>query len=147
MAPSGIPDVDICRHKAMDLNSADYAWDCRCVDDLVVRIGDKWTMLVLAAVGTERRRFKTLHRDIDGISQRMLTVTLRVLERDGMVIRTVYPEVPPRVEYALSDRGRSLKEALTPFREWELANRQAVQRSRRNFDECVRLSEDRWTVS
>ena len=147
VALSNIPDLNGCRREAINLNSAQDAWDCRCLGDLVIRFGDKWTILVLAALGNEGRRFKALHREVEGISQRMLTVTLRALERDGVVVRTTYPEVPPRVEYELSHRGISLKEALTPFREWVLANTQAIQRSREVYDQHVRLSDDRWTVN
>lgn len=80
--------------------------DCRRVGDILARVGDKWTILLLMAIGDRRMRFGELHRAINGISQRMLTVTLRNLERDGILIRTVYPTIPPRVEYELSDRGR-----------------------------------------
>ncbi|MDB5947443.1 MAG: yybR 1, partial [Ramlibacter sp.] len=86
--------------------------DCRRVGDVLARLGDKWTILVLTAIGDRRMRFGELHRAIDGISQRMLTVTLRNLEHEGILIRTVYPTSPPRVEYELSDRARSLKLAL-----------------------------------
>jgi DNA-binding HxlR family transcriptional regulator len=76
--------------------------DCRRVGDILARVGDKWTILLLMAIGERRMRFGELHRAINGISQRMLTVTLRNLEHDGILIRTVYPTIPPRVEYELS---------------------------------------------
>src|SRR5262245_42988388 len=85
---------------------------CRTIGDVLSLFGDKWTVLLLAALGDNCLRFKELHRAIEGISQRMLTVTLRNLERDGLLVRTVYPTIPPRVEYELSERGRSLKHAL-----------------------------------
>jgi DNA-binding HxlR family transcriptional regulator len=91
--------------------------DCRRAGDILARVGDKWTILLLMVLGDRRMRFTQLHRAINGISQRMLTVTLRNLEHDGILIRTVYPTIPPRVEYELSDRGRSLKVALAPDRE------------------------------
>jgi DNA-binding HxlR family transcriptional regulator len=108
--------------------------DCRPVAQILGRVGDKWTGLLLGALGERRMRFKALHRAVGGISQRMLTVTLRNLERDGLLVRTVYPTVPPRVEYELSDRGRSLKAVLQPIGEWVKANQEAIEASRRRFD-------------
>jgi len=108
--------------------------DCRRIGDILARIGDKWTIMVLTALGDDRRRFGELHRAIDGISQRMLTVTLRHLEQDGIVTRTVYPTIPPRVEYQLSERGRSLKQALTPIGRWVVANRDDIEQSRTDFE-------------
>jgi DNA-binding HxlR family transcriptional regulator len=96
--------------------------DCRRVGDILARVGDKWTILLLMAIGDRRMRFGELHRAINGISQRMLTVTLRKLEHDGILIRTVYPTIPLRVEYELSDRGRSLKLALAPIGKWVMLN-------------------------
>jgi DNA-binding HxlR family transcriptional regulator len=102
--------------------------DCRRIADVLARVGDKWTILVLMAIGERRMRFGELHRAIDGISQRMLTVTLRNLERDGILTRTVYPTIPPRVEYELSDCGRSFKLALAPIRKWVMENRSISKR-------------------
>jgi DNA-binding HxlR family transcriptional regulator len=96
--------------------------NCRRVGDFLARAGDKWTILLLMALGDRRMRFGELHRAINGISQRMLAVTLRNLEHDGVLIRTVYPTIPPRVEYELSDRGRSLKLALVPIGKWVIEN-------------------------
>jgi DNA-binding HxlR family transcriptional regulator len=104
--------------------------DCRRVGDILARVGDKWTILLLMAIGDRRMRFGELHRAIDGISQRMLTVTLRNLEHDGILIRTAYPTIPPRVEYELSDRGRSLKLALAPIGQWVMENRTGIEESR-----------------
>src|SRR3979490_588733 len=92
--------------------------DCRRARDILARVGDKWTILLLMVLGDRRMRFTELHRAINGISERMLTVTLRNLEHDEILIRTVYPTIPPRVEYELSDRGRSLKVALAPIGNW-----------------------------
>lgn len=108
--------------------------DCRRIGDILARIGDKWTILLLMALGDRRMRFKELHRAIDGISQRMLTVTLRNLEHDGVLIRTVYPTIPPRVEYELSERGRSLKKALAPIGRWALENQTDIEESRSRFE-------------
>ncbi len=101
--------------------------DCRRVGDILARVGDKWTILLLMAIGDRRMRFGELHRAINGISQRMLTVTLRNLEHDGILIRTVYPTVPLRVEYELSDRGRSLKLALAPIGKWVMENQTDIE--------------------
>jgi DNA-binding HxlR family transcriptional regulator len=105
--------------------------DCRRVADLLARVGDKWTIPVLMAIGDRRMRFGELHRAINGISQRMLTVTLRNLERDGILTRTVYPTIPPRVEYELSDRGRSFKLALAPIGKWVMEDRPSSKRRER----------------
>lgn len=110
--------------------------DCRRIGHILARVGDKWTILLLAALGEKRMRFNELHRAIDGISQRMLTVTLRHLEEDGLITRTVYPTIPPRVEYELSDRGRSLKRALAPIGEWVLRNKEVIEESQAHFRQC-----------
>jgi DNA-binding HxlR family transcriptional regulator len=104
--------------------------DCRRVGDILARVGDKWTILLLMALGDRRMRFGELQRAINGISQRMLTVTLRHLEHDGILIRTVYPTIPPRVEYEVSDRGRSLKLALAPIGKWVMENQTDIEESR-----------------
>jgi DNA-binding HxlR family transcriptional regulator len=85
--------------------------DCRAVSDVLDRVGDKWSVLVVVMLGDGPKRFNELRRSIASISQRMLTLTLRGLERDGLVTRTVFPTIPPRVDYELTDLGRSL---LTP---------------------------------
>lgn len=107
---------------------------CRPIGELLSRVGDKWTVLLLGVLGDGRMRFKDLHRGISGISQRMLTVTLRNLERDGLLVRTVYPTIPPRVEYELSDLGRSLKVVLGPVAVWVMANQDGIEEARRRFD-------------
>ena len=104
--------------------------DCRRAGDILARLGDKWTILLLMVLGDRRMRFTELHRAINGISQRMLTVTLRNLEHDGILIRTVYPTIPPRVEYELSDRGRSLKVALAPIGNWVMENQNDIEEAR-----------------
>jgi DNA-binding HxlR family transcriptional regulator len=108
--------------------------DCRAVSDVLSRIGDKWTVLVVNLMGKGPKRFNEMKREVGGISQRMLTLTLRGLERDGLVTRSVYPTVPPRVEYALTDLGRSL---LAPVRElgtWALSNHTRIEEARARFD-------------
>src|ERR1700712_3910787 len=109
--------------------------DCRRVGDILARVGDKWTILLLMVLGDRRMRFTELHRAVNGISERMLTVTLRNLEHDGILIRTVYPTIPPRVEYELSDRGRSLKVALAPIGNWVRENQTDIEEARERFRE------------
>ena len=111
------------------------AGDCRRVADILARIGDKWTILILMAISNQRMRFGELHRAVNGISQRMLTVTLRNLEHDGILIRTVYLTIPPRVEYELSDRGRSLKLALAPIGRWVMENQTDIEEARERLRE------------
>src|SRR4051812_24772688 len=82
---------------------------CRMVSSVLARVGDKWSVLVVMSLGQGPKRFNELRRMIDGVSQRMLTLTLRGLERDGLVTRTVFPTIPPRVDYELTDLGRSLQ--------------------------------------
>ncbi|MFM9108393.1 MAG: winged helix-turn-helix transcriptional regulator [Chloroflexota bacterium] len=99
------------------------------------RVGDKWSLLVLAILAKGPQRFMVLLRGIDGISQRMLTLTLRNLERDGLVRRTVYPVIPPHVEYALTPLGASLGEPVSLLAAWAVANHDAIARHRAAFDE------------
>jgi DNA-binding HxlR family transcriptional regulator len=109
--------------------------DCRRARDILARVGDKWTILLLMVLGDRRMRFTELHRTINGISQRMLTVTLRNLEHDGILIRTIYSTIPPRVEYELSDRGRSLKLALAPIGRWVMENQTDIEEARERLRE------------
>jgi DNA-binding HxlR family transcriptional regulator len=108
--------------------------DCRAVSEVLARIGDKWTVLVVNLLGTGPKRFSEIKRQVGGISQRMLTLTLRALERDGLVTRTVHPTVPPSVEYALTELGRSLRVPVQALGEWALANQKAMAEARRRFD-------------
>jgi DNA-binding HxlR family transcriptional regulator len=114
--------------------TAPFSADCRPIAQIFSRIGDKWSILLLNALGEDTMRFGDLHRALPGISQRMLTVTLRNLERDGLLSRTVYPTIPPKVEYCLSMRGRSLRCAVTPFTEWVRDNREDIEQAQRRFD-------------
>jgi DNA-binding HxlR family transcriptional regulator len=98
------------------------------------RIGDRWTVLIVCALGDGDLRFSELRRRIDGISQKMLTQTLRGLERDGLVLRTVYPEVPVRVEYALTDAGRTLLEPLGALQDWAIEHLGEVSTSQVTYD-------------
>jgi DNA-binding HxlR family transcriptional regulator len=97
-------------------------------------IGDKWTILVLTALKAGTQRFTQLRKSIPDISQRMLTVTVRKLERDGFVTRTVTPSIPPRVDYALTDMGTSLVEQLSPLAAWALDHRDPIAKARAIYD-------------
>ena len=107
---------------------------CKAVGSVLSRIGDKWSVLVVMSLGDGTFRFNELKRRIDGISQRMLTLTLRGLERDGLVERTVFPTVPPRVEYALTGLGRSLREPVRALGAWAFEHRGRVESARHAFD-------------
>ncbi|MBI1843544.1 MAG: helix-turn-helix transcriptional regulator [Actinobacteria bacterium] len=107
--------------------------DCP-VRDVLNRVGDKWSVLVLHLLSGGTLRFTELRNAIDGISQRMLTVTLRGLERDGLVTRTVHPVVPPRVDYALTTLGQSLSETIANLVVWAETNRPLIEDARRSYD-------------
>lgn len=107
---------------------------CDAVTDMLSRVGDKWSMQVVMRLGGGSCRFNELRRRVDGISQRMLTRTLRNLERDGLVSRTVTPSVPPRVDYALTPLGRSLWQPVTELAGWVLAHRGQVDMARAEYD-------------
>src|SRR5436305_9656816 len=102
---------------------------------VLTRIADKWTMLVITLLAEEEMlRFSELRRQIEGVSQKMLTQTLRGLERDGLVTRTVYPTVPVTVEYRLTDLGRSLGETVGAIRSWAYANMEEIEGARERYD-------------
>jgi DNA-binding HxlR family transcriptional regulator len=106
---------------------------------LLSRVGDKWTLLVIGILGERTHRFTELASTVPGISRRMLTVTLRALERDGLVERTVFAEVPPRVDYTLTDLGRSLQQVVLTLGDWVLEHQQTIADRRRAFDEPLHL--------
>jgi len=101
---------------------------------LLDRIGDRWTVLVVGALDGGPRRFTEIATAVDGVSQKMLTQTLRSLERDGFVMRTAYPVVPPRVEYELTELGRSLQDPLRALERWAAANMDAVAARQDAYD-------------
>jgi DNA-binding HxlR family transcriptional regulator len=105
---------------------------------VLIRIGDKWSVLVIARLGERGRRFSELLHDIDAISQRMLTVTLRGLERDGLVSRTVHAVVPPRVDYALTPMGKTLLATVTDLARWAERHTKAIESSRTAYDSRMR---------
>jgi DNA-binding HxlR family transcriptional regulator len=104
------------------------------IRDLLDRLADKWSLLVIELLGTGSRRFAELHRDIGQISQRMLTLTLRHLERDGLLTRTVHPVVPPRVDYELTELGQSLLVTIEGLVSWTRAHRDEVASARSRYD-------------
>lgn len=108
--------------------------DCRGVASVLARVGDKWSVLVIMLLGEGPRRFNELKRMVGGISQRMLTLTLRGLERDGLVTRTVFPTVPPRVDYELTDLGRGLSDPVIKLGAWAQQHLPDIDTARKKFD-------------
>lgn len=107
---------------------------CRRISEILSRIGDKWSLLVIRQLGNGPLRFSEIKRSLGSISQKMLTATLRGLERDGFVSRTVFPTVPPRVDYALTPLGCDLLVPVRQLGDWAMANAERIERSRRRFD-------------
>ncbi|HXH52012.1 MAG TPA: helix-turn-helix domain-containing protein [Sphingomicrobium sp.] len=107
---------------------------CRTISALLSRIGDKWTVLVVQTLGAGPKRFNELRREIPSVSQRMLTLTLRNLERDGLVSRTVTLSIPPRVDYELTELGRSLQKPVCALAQWALDNVEAIHAAQDRFD-------------
>ena len=108
--------------------------ECLAVREVLNRVGDKWSVLVVSLLGDGTKRFSELRRMIEGISQRMLTLTLKGLERDGLITRTMYPTVPLRVEYELTKLGRSLLIPITGLGDWAGKNRERIQAAREKYD-------------
>jgi DNA-binding HxlR family transcriptional regulator len=111
--------------------------DCRAVSSILARIGDKWSVLIIVLLGDGSKRFNEIKRMVGGISQRMLTLTLRGLERDGLVKRTQFPTIPPRVDYELTQLGRSLWEAVKPLGQWARGHVTHITRARAAFDKKI----------
>jgi DNA-binding HxlR family transcriptional regulator len=108
---------------------------CEKVSGVLSRIADRWSMRVMGRLRGGPLRFSEIKRGTDGISQRMLTLTLRNLERDGLVKRTVFPAVPPRVEYELTELGRSMLASIDPLGSWTLSHLDAIEAARSDFDQ------------
>lgn len=108
--------------------------DCRGVSGVLARVGDKWSVLIVSRLGARPMRFNEMKREIGGISQRMLTLTLRNLERDGLVTRTVFPTIPPRVDYELTATGRSLLEPVMALGDWARRNAAKIETARAKYD-------------
>ena len=107
--------------------------------EVLNRVGDKWSVLVVGLLGDGPKRFSVLRRAIEGISQRMLTLTLRGLERDGLITRTVEPTIPPKVEYELTDLGRTLLAPVFTLAQWAVDHRTSTHEARRRYDGERRL--------
>ncbi|SEU34969.1 winged helix-turn-helix transcriptional regulator [Nonomuraea wenchangensis] len=125
-------------------------WDVRAdcdVRQILDRVADKWSLLVIALLDRRTMRFSELRRTVDGVSQRMLTVTLRQLERDGLVTRTVYPVVPPRVEYALTPLGMSLHETIKSLVIWTEEHQQEISAARSAYDQQAAEEERRFQIA
>jgi DNA-binding HxlR family transcriptional regulator len=105
--------------------------------EVLDRVGDKWSVMVIVLLGQRTHRFSELHRAIEGISQRMLTLTVRALERDGLVSRTVYASVPPRVDYELTELGQTLLIPLVALADWANTHRADIQAARDRHDRQV----------
>jgi DNA-binding HxlR family transcriptional regulator len=108
--------------------------DCRRVASILARVGDKWSVFVIMMLGDGPKRFNEIKRMVGGISQRMLTLTLRGLERDGLVTRTVFPTIPPRVDYELTELGRGLRQPVEALGRWAIEHRTEIEDARAQFD-------------
>jgi DNA-binding HxlR family transcriptional regulator len=126
------PDITLLSPDPGDHTSEDD--ECRQVLQILTLIGDKWTILVVGQLRDRTLRFGELQRVVTGISQRMLTRTLRQLERDGLLTRTMHPRVPPRVEYALTPLGTTLLESAATLAAWATTHRQEITDRRRRYD-------------
>lgn len=119
----------------MSLTDTSKSSNCSAMSDVLNRIGDKWSVMVVGMLGRNGTlRFNELKRLINGVSQRMLTLTLRNLERDGLVTRTIYPEVPPRVEYSLTELGKTLQGPIAGLWDWSATHHAAIIDARAIYD-------------
>jgi DNA-binding HxlR family transcriptional regulator len=114
--------------------------DCQAVAETLDRIGDKWTVLVVGVLERGPLRYNEVRLAVDGISQRMLTLTLKHLERDGLVTRTMYPTIPPRVDYELTELGKRLMVPLRSLYDWAVKHRPAMLAARKRFADKERLA-------
>lgn len=125
--------------KARHKQKAELNADCP-IRDVLDRVGDKWSTLILLSLKDGPRRFGVLRREIEDISQRMLTETLRNLQRDGFVSRKVIPVTPPQVEYALTPLGVSLQASLGALADWSARNHDSIRAARRQYDESAAVA-------
>lgn len=122
--------------KLVDIDYAsEGAANCKALGQILDRIGDKWTIMVVGVLSRGPMRFNALQRAIPGVSHRMLTMTLRGLERDGLVKRTSFPTIPPRVDYELTERGTSLQEPLKTLASWVRSQQAGIEASQQEYDE------------
>ena len=122
--------------RALEASHSDASCDvenCKAVVETLARIGDKWTVMVVGALSQGPIRYNEVRRRVEGISQRMLTLTLKGLEQDGFVTRTMFPTIPPRVDYELTELGRKLIVPLQALHDWVLENRPAMLAAREEF--------------
>ena len=119
---------------AMTGGHANLPGECQAVASILSRVGDKWTVLIVMMLADGPRRFNELKRMIGGVSQRMLTLTLRGLERDGLVTRSIFPTIPPRVDYELTALGHSLRQPIEALGNWAFEHVPIVERARAEFD-------------
>ena len=129
----GLRQLRVVDENAADAPDHDHE-DCRAVGQALDRIGDKWTVMVVGTLSNGAMRFNAIMRAIGGVSHRMLTLTLRGLERDGLVKRTAYATIPPKVEYELTDLGSSLIVPLQALATWAQRHRPAMEAARARFD-------------
>ncbi|MFD6138798.1 winged helix-turn-helix transcriptional regulator [Promicromonospora sp. NPDC060271] len=131
-----MPTVEEFRAANLTLPGPCARWedDADLIREIVDRVGNKWTVLVIGTLGDGALRYTDLHRAIPNISQRMLTLTLKQLIRDGLITRTAYAEVPPRVEYALTELGRTLLSAVLALATWAYDHRMDIYANRERFD-------------
>lgn len=108
--------------------------DCRAVNGVLARVGDKWSVLIIMLLADGPKRFNEIKRMVAGISQRMLTLTVRGLERDGLLTRTIFPTIPPRVDYELTKMGHSLQAAVEPLGIWARTHVAEIHKAREKFD-------------
>jgi DNA-binding HxlR family transcriptional regulator len=123
--------IDLPAPRRPDPNHA----DCRGVASVLSRVGDKWSVFVIMMLGDGPKRFNELKRMINGISQRMLTLTLRGLERDGLVTRTIFPTIPPRVDYELTELGHGLSQPVEALGRWAMEHLAQIEAARTHFDQ------------
>lgn len=119
--------------RAKDLRHVESPADCRAVGDVLALVGDKWSVMIIVRLGDEPMRFSEIKRSIGGISQRSLTLTLRGLEREGLLTRTVFSTIPPKVEYELTALGRSLWKVVQLLGAWAREHRDEMQAARGQF--------------
>jgi DNA-binding HxlR family transcriptional regulator len=110
--------------------------NCAAIRETLDRVGDKWSLYIITTLDDGPLRFSDIRRRVNGISQRMLTLTLRSLERDGLLLRTQHPEIPPRVEYELTELGRSLLPAVMGLLAWALGSQERIERARAAHDQA-----------
>jgi DNA-binding HxlR family transcriptional regulator len=129
-----VTDGPVTEGPVTDFSPEHRQGECAGIAPIFARIGDKWSMLVVLILAGGPRRFNDLKRAVSGISQRMLTLTLRGLERDGLVTRTVFPTIPPRVDYELTPLGHSMRDPVMRLGDWVSSHLGEIEQARQAFD-------------